>query len=314
MISSRPGAPPALASVRYAIKQSLFAVGYYHQRLSNAVFPGVAVLCYHGIRRAGEATPFSDLHVTTETFERHCRLIADACQPISLADFREARLGRRALPPRAVMVTFDDGYRGVVEHGLPLLERYGIPAVVFACAQPALERRHFWFDVLWRREGEAAVMKARALPFHEWRTLVKSMETYADAAESHRPLTLDELERLAASRLIDVGGHTMTHPTLALAPIDEQRREIVGCRTALEHALGKRIAAFAYPYGSLLEDYRPETVDIVRDAGFDLAFTTGEAFAAAQCDPFQIPRFVMLDTVGEVELAHRLVHSWHAGV
>ena len=103
----------------------------------------------------------------------------------------------------------------------------------------------------------------------------------------------------------------MTHPTLALAPIEEQRREIAGCRTALQDAIGKPVKAFAYPYGSQSEDYSAETVGIVRDAGFDLAFATGPSFATNACDPFQIPRFVMLDSVGDVELAHRFVHSWH---
>jgi peptidoglycan/xylan/chitin deacetylase (PgdA/CDA1 family) len=314
MIPSRAGAPPALSSVRHAIKQSLFAVGYYHQRLSHVAFPGVAVLCYHGVRRRGEATPFSELHVTTATFERHCRLIANGCQAISLADLRDARNGRRALPPRPVLVTFDDGYRGVIDDALPLLERYGVPAVLFTCVRPVLEKRHFWFDALWRRDGEGAVLKARALPFDQWRVLVDSIDTAADIAEIHRPLTAGELRHLAGHPLIEIGGHTMTHPTLALAPVDEQRREIAECRTALESALAKPVGAFAYPYGSLSEDYTSETVAAVRDAGFDIAFTTQPSFATPQCDPFQIPRFMMLDTVSEVELAHRLVHSWHGSV
>jgi peptidoglycan/xylan/chitin deacetylase (PgdA/CDA1 family) len=314
MIPSRAGAWPPLSSVRHAIKQSLFSVGYYHQRLSNAAFPGVAVLCYHGVRKRDEATPFSTLHVTSATFERHCRLIAGSCQPISLADFRDARNGRRALPPRPVLVAFDDGYRGVVDYALPLLERYGIPAVLFACVRPVVERRHFWFDALGRRDGEAAVLKARSLPFEQWRTLVDSIDTAADIAELHRPLTTGELRHLAGSPLIEIGGHTMTHPTLALAPVDEQRREIAGCRLALEDVLGKPVAAFAYPYGSVPGDYTSETVDVVRDAGFDVAFTTDGSFATAHCDAFQIPRFMMLDTVSDVELAHRLVHSWQGRV
>jgi hypothetical protein len=64
----------------------------------------------------------------------------------------------------------------------------------------------------------------------------------------------------------------------------------------------------------VFEDYTSDTVDLVRDARFDLAFTTGASFATPECDPFQIPRFMMLDAIGDVELAHRLVHSWHAGV
>jgi len=306
--------PPVLSSVRHAIKRSLFAVGYYHQRLSTSVFPGVAVLCYHDIRASDDSTRFSDLHVTKTTFERHCRLIADACDPISLADFRDARLSGRALPPRSVLVTFDDGYRGVLEHALPVLERYGIPAAVFVSAAPVFDGQHFWFDALSRREGETAVVKARALPYQKWRTLVESIETAAVETESHRPLTPAELERLAESPLIEIGAHTMRHPTLALAPAEDQQREVAGGRAALERVLERPVTAFAYPYGIPFTDYTAETVSVVRHARFDLAFTTGAAFATVECDPLQIPRFMMLDTVGDVELAHRLVHSWHAGV
>jgi len=314
MLASRGDAPQVLASVRHAIKQSLFAVGYYHQRLSSAALPGVAVLCYHGIRAFDEPTPLGRLHVTKATFERHCRLIADTCDPISLAEYREARRGLRTLPPRSVLVTFDDGYRGVLDHALPILERYGIPAAVFVSVTPVLDARHFWFDTLARRQGEAAVLNARTLPYQDWRVLVESIEAAAEITESHRPLTSAELARLASSPLIEIGAHTMTHPTLALAPVEDQRREIAGCRTALEHVLGGPVTAFAYPYGNPIDDYTAETVSVVRDAGFDFAFTTDASFATPESDPFQIPRFMMLDTVGDVELAHRLVHSWHAGV
>jgi len=304
--------PPVLSSVRHAIKRSLFAVGYYHQRLSTAVFPGAAVLCYHDIRASDDSTRFSDLHVTEATFERHCRLIADACDPISLDDFREARESGRVLPPRSVIVTFDDGYRGVLDHALPILERYGIPATVFVSIAPVLKGQHFWFDAQSRREGEASVVNARMLPYRQWRALVESIETMAVDTESHRPLTRSELERLAESPLIEIGAHTMTHPTLALAPAADQQREVAGCREALERVLERRVTAFAYPYGNPVADYTPETVNVVRQARFDLAFTTGASFATVECDALQIPRFMMLDTVGDVELAHRLVHSWQS--
>src|SRR5262245_19564943 len=162
MLASPGGSPSVRSSVPHAIKRSLFAIGYYHQRLATAVFPGVAVLCYHGIGTADDSTRFSDLHVTDATFERHCRFISDTCDPISLAEFREARQGGRALPPRSVIVTFYDGYRGVLDHALPIIERYAIPAAVFVSAEPVLNGHHFWFDALHRLEGETAVADARA--------------------------------------------------------------------------------------------------------------------------------------------------------
>src|SRR3954466_2989672 len=76
----RPSEPaPALSGLRRVAKQALLAVGYYRQRLSQFDFPGVAVLCYHSVRDNDEDVPFNQLHVTRETFERHCKVIAETC-------------------------------------------------------------------------------------------------------------------------------------------------------------------------------------------------------------------------------------------
>jgi peptidoglycan/xylan/chitin deacetylase (PgdA/CDA1 family) len=302
---------PPFPGVRRAAKQALFAVGYYRRRLSQIEFPGVAILCYHGVRADDqESAPFNELHVTTQTFERHCRLLAESCNPISLDDLRAARAGTRTLPPRPVMVTFDDGYRGVLDYALPVLERHQVPAVVFACAGPVLGGTSFWFDVLYRTSGESAVLEAKRAPYAEWKALVARIETAAPVSERHRPLTLEELRRLAASPLIEIGGHTMSHPTLALTPLDEQYREIVGCRRVLQDAIKKPIESFAYPFGRVSQDYSADTVAVVKQAAFSLAFNTAESFGTVSGDPHQIPRFVMLESVDDVELAHRLSHSW----
>jgi peptidoglycan/xylan/chitin deacetylase (PgdA/CDA1 family) len=123
-------------------------------------------------------------------------------------------------------------------------------------------------------------------------------------------LTVDELKRLAGSALVDIGGHTMSHPTLALMSIDEQELEIGGCRDALTRLLGTSMDAFAYPYGSSTTDYSDDTVAVVKEAGFTVAFTTAQSFARVDGNPYEIPRFVMLESIDEAELAHRLSFSW----
>jgi peptidoglycan/xylan/chitin deacetylase (PgdA/CDA1 family) len=305
-------------NARQAAKQALFNVGYYHQRLAQSEFAGVAILCYHGLRsRTDPPAPFNDLHVDLDVFDAHCRFIATACDPISLDDFRAALDGRRALPPRPVIVTFDDGYRSVLEHGLPTLERHGIPAAVFVCIEPVLRSQHFWFDTLCRQEDEEAVLRAAAMPYREWRRQKESMAAGCYEHEKHRPLTVRELRQLASSPLIEIGGHTLSHPALARASVEEQRCEIAGCRTALEDAIGKRVNAFAYPFGQTGVHYTAETAGRVREAGFDLAFSTQPSLARTDDGSFDVPRFVVLDAVTDVELAHRLTHSWnlsHAGV
>ena len=302
---------PPLGVLRRAAKRALFDAGYYRRQLARVTFPGVAILCYHSVRGAETDVPFAELHVSSDTFERHCKLIAECCDPMSLADLRAAREGALPLPPRPVILTFDDGYVGVLEHALPVLEKYGLPAAVFACTGPIVEQQHFWFDVLYRRDGEDAVLNAKRSTFSRWSTIRASLHQRVDLHEKHRPMDVHELGRLAASSLIEIGAHTTTHPTLAVEPSDEQRHEIQNCRATLQDLLRRPIDAFAYPYGSLRQDYSAETVDIVRDTGFDLAFTTGSSFASPDGGPFEIPRFVMLDSVSDAELAHRLVYSWH---
>lgn len=299
-------------AVRRVVKHTLFSVGYYHQRLAQSGFPGIAILCYHGIRsRIDPRVPFNELHVDPDVFDAHCRLIATACNPISLDDFRGVLESNRPLPPRPVIVTFDDGYRSVLEYGLPSLEQYGIPAAVFVCTEPVLRSQHFWFDTLCRRQGEQAVLDAATIPYQDWRRQKDSMAAPCYEHEKHRPMTVTELRQLAASPLIEIGGHTLTHPALARASVDEQRCEIAGNRTALEELIGKPVNAFAYPFGQIGTHYSPETVAVVRQAGFDMAFTTEPSFVTNHEDTCDIPRFVILDAVTDVELAHRLTHSWH---
>ena len=302
---------PSSPALRRLAKYGLHSTGYYRRRLSQVEFPGVAVLCYHGIRGdEPEEPPFRDLHVASSAFEGHCRFLRDCCSPISTAQLLAA-LDGAPLPPRPVLVTFDDGYRSLVEQGLPILERYEIPAAVFVCVEPVERREHFWFDSTYRRRGESAVLAARSVPIAEWRALVDAAAMPADEADAHRPMTVDELRRLASSPLIEIGGHTMTHLTLALASVDEQRYEIEKCRDELASLTGKRPTGFAYPYGLRPGDYSSETMTLIAEAGFRYAFSTLQQFARLDCDRFEIPRFVMLDGVDEAELAHRLAYSWH---
>src|SRR5262249_15362391 len=145
--------PVSQASLKFAVtqqgKRGLLALGHYRRALRETRFPGVAVLCYHALRADAappRPMPFRKLPVRASTFAEHCRVVRAACDPISLDDWRAAINGKAPLPPRPVLVTFDDGYRSVLTIGAPILASYRIPAVVFACTEPMEQRRLVWFD------------------------------------------------------------------------------------------------------------------------------------------------------------------------
>ena len=229
---------------------------------------------------------------------------------MSLADLIEAIEGRRSLPDRPVLITFDDGYRGVLTHALPVLERYRLPAAVFITTDPVANGEHFWFDAVFRESGEAAVRDAqRSMP--EWRAVTARFRRRAEPTSAMAPLTIDELQTLAAHPLIDIGAHTRSHVMLQIASASQQEDEIAGSRAQLESWLGRPVRAFAYPYGMPDVDYSSEAVASVVAAGYQCAFSTRPAFATASGDRWQLPRFTMLHSIDQAELFHRMTHSWH---
>ena len=118
---------------------------------------------------------------------------------------------------------------------------------------------------------------------------------------THRPLSLDEVVRLAQGELIEIGAHTVTHPARAVLPAASQRDEIMQSKARLEETLDRPVSSFAYPHGSRAE----ETVSIVRKAGFARACTTDANIVEGATDPFQLPRVPVQDWDGR-EFTRRL--------
>jgi len=296
-----------------SIKRGLLAAGHYRRALRRSRFPGVAVLGYHGLRGddwpAG-SMPFENLHVRASTFEAHCRVIRETCDPIALDDWRAALVGKAPLPPRPVLVTFDDGYRSVFTIGAPILAASNLPAVVFACSDPMERRRLLWFDDVAAREGEAAVEPWKAREYRSWLSACATdTESIADA-DPRALLTVPELQVLSRQRGIEIGAHTARHPILAQAAPAAQRAEIAENRAALEAWTGRPVRAFAYPNGRPGVDYNSETVAILRDLGFDFGFTMRPAFAAAGEPSLERSRFMVVSEVMGAELAHRMAYAW----
>ena len=306
-------AAPSVTMFAPPVKAALLAAGWYARQLDSATFPGVLVLCYHGLRSASwrdREPAFPNLHVHETTFEGHCRVIAQTCQPIGIGQWRAAIAGGQPLPPRPVLMTFDDGYRSVFDVARPILLRYHMPAAIFICSDPVRRRQLLWFDAVARRRGgEAAAQSCRMLPYDEWRAAVDACATPAADDDPLAPMTAEQIRTLVADGF-DVGVHTATHAPLSHAPLDEQRVELSSCREALEGWTGGPVTALAYPWGKPQTDYTDETVGIASHLGFDVAFTTAPSFARPDERPLERSRFLVLSEVTPAELAHRMTYSW----
>jgi peptidoglycan/xylan/chitin deacetylase (PgdA/CDA1 family) len=164
------------------------------------------------------------------------------------------------LPPRAVLITFDDGYRDNLANAAEVLERHGYPAVLFVPIG--------YLD------------EERPLP-HEERLAANGLV--------NGTLEWDQLADLERHG-IRVESHGISHRPLADLEVDEAAREIIISKLRLEERLGRPVRAFSYVKGSEAH-YRPVHLSLIKQAGYDVAFTSISGSNSAATDPLQLHRY-----------------------
>jgi peptidoglycan/xylan/chitin deacetylase (PgdA/CDA1 family) len=118
-------------------------------------------------------------------------------------------------------------------------------------------------------------------------------------------MTTEELRRVQAAGIVELGAHTVHHCPLSKRGVEEQRREILGSREQCEALVGRAPTSFAYPYGMLNATSR----DVVAECGFARACTTSEDLVWTDADPLLLPRFNAPDFGGE-DFERRLRSLW----
>lgn len=108
---------------------------------------------------------------------------------------------------------------------------------------------------------------------------------------SHRSMTRQEIQTLAAEGVISFGAHSVNHPALSELSREDQRTEIETSREVCAELLGEAPSTFAYPFG----DYSDVTVDVVRKAGFAVAVTTDADVVRKGANHLRLPRLQVGD-------------------
>ena len=164
------------------------------------------------------------------------------------------------LPNGAVLLTFDDGYGDNLENAAPVLRKYGYPAVLFVPIGYLDDRRPLPHD-----------------------------EHLAAHGVVNRTLDWEELAELERDG-VRIESHGISHRPLADLEVDESAREIVLSKLRLEERLGRPVRAFSYVKGSEAH-YRPVHLSLLRQAGYDVAFTSVSGSNSRTTDPLQLHRY-----------------------
>lgn len=301
----------------------------------------LTILCYHGVSLQDEHEWDPELFVTPGFLRRRFEILRDGGYVVLPLGEAVQKLGRGTLPPRCVVLTFDDGFHDFVAAAVPVLEEFGYPATTYVSTYHCVHQRPIMGltlrYLLWRSRlqvlapsvlpGQGDPIDLRYLQQRE--TLAASLFNEAEALSGDREAQQawlgDVATRLGidwgsivrtrlfhlmtpaevadvARRGIDVQLHTHRHRT----PREESafRREVLENRRILEDLARRPARHFCYPSG----DVDPVFLPWLRDLEVDTATTCEVAMAKADDDPLLLPRYV--DTMAQSELDFE---SWLSG-
>ncbi|MBK9745576.1 MAG: polysaccharide deacetylase family protein [Chloroflexi bacterium] len=270
------------------------------EHIRPAVSTRFHVLTYHRVDEVHahpERSP-ALLSATPAEFEQQMRYLSACCQVISSADLVRIVEAGRPLPPRTVLITFDDAYTCFAEHAFPIMQRYGLPVTLFVpTAFPDQPERIFWWDQLYhaifttrcqcvqtpvgelqlempaqRRQAFKALREyVKSQPHERAMQWVSELVTALDVA----PLTQGAVLSWAQLRALAKAGvtlcpHTRTHPLLNRISAEAACAEAVGALRDLELQIGSTLPVIAYPGGGISD----AVTQVLRQEGFVLGYTT----------------------------------------
>jgi peptidoglycan/xylan/chitin deacetylase (PgdA/CDA1 family) len=288
------------------------------------------ILCYHGVSMGDEHSSHPVMFLTPATFARRMDMLNRlGCNVLGLAEaLRRLQVGD--LPPRSVVLTFDDGWADFHKEAFPILRNHNFPATVYLTTYYCLFNRPIFRFALgymfWKRKG--TIIENREVPWlpdkldlqtpESRDALIRQIDVYAkqknlsgkekdDLAAQIAALVGFDYQAFLRERLmrlmnpaevtevskggIDIQLHTHRHRT----PLDRTRflAEIAENRQiVLDLASGSDASHFCYPSGAV----RPDFVSWLREAGVQSATTCEVGLSSCKSNPLLLPR--LLDHCG----------------
>ena len=251
--------------------------------------------------------------ITRKHFEAALEFISRHYTPVALKDVIADSDGR-GLPPRPVLVTFDDAYRSVREFAAPLCSKFGVPGVFFLNGasldnqQLALENLVCYVANLFGLNTINAAIRSvnvtgdlvirsltevfsRFLPGtsltgrEAFRRALIELAGIGDgdlAEEARLYLSGPQLRDLATFNF-EIGNHTYTHANCRSLSAGDFAGEIDRNKAMLEAASGTKVRSFSVPYGSSA-DLTPDLVAHLQRSGYEAVFLA-EGRANSSCTP-----------------------------
>ena len=292
----------------------------------------LTVLNYHRIDdpyRPDFDTFKPNVSATPEEFARQMDYVCRHYSVITCQELLQWLNGEIPLPPRPLLITFDDGYYDNLKYAAPVLMKRSLPAVIFLTTSFMGVKKPFYWDyvayLFCHTEKSIAQLPlmgevswtnpiSRDKIVNYWVNMIKKVPDYKkkqavaelekelevsapDHFFSNLYLTWEQVYEMANNGF-EFGSHTVNHPILTRIPLTQVDEELRESKRQIEQRLQKPVLAFAYPNG-LEHDFSTDVFDSVRKAQIPLAFTLlpgPVSLSAVKKNPLTIRRIFLMYT------------------
>lgn len=278
----------------------------------------IGVLYFHRVLQKKD--PFFPDDFTEKEFSNLLDVLKSSFELCSISEGLTKSTSHSGKP--ILCISFDDGYFDNFSNALPILQDKGVKATFFV-ATSGVEKGHLDQDIVehWFRTVDEKLipLALRNVPggpeLGDSPTRANAYQTYLDyfkylPPEYQAKVALERLKQIHPlskfkdcmmkpehiKRLVElgheVGGHTHTHRILTTVNDEEALKEIRYCKKTLEEWSGERVSLFAYPNGNPKKDFNEAHVSMVRECGFDFAFSTRDGGIQVGENSYEVNRFL----------------------
>ena len=290
--------------MKHLVKSVLFFISYYsgiERVLARLIKPrAVAILMYHGVCDQAALPPEINFHLPREEFEQQMRTLKSRYRVIPLEDVVTCLQEGKPLE-KAVVITFDDGYRNNALYAARILKELGLPYTVYVSTSYVESRtwiplnRVYWLWSEGRLSSEQmreARKRIRGNPsgveIPELSEIAEPSAVSRAAEESFGMMTWEEMQGMA-NEGAEFGSHTHTHCNMAIESDERQREELNTSKRLLERYIAAPVRSFAYPYGRNAQVSAAARENIIQ-AGYNCALSAEHGLITDDSDRFSLPR------------------------
>lgn len=237
----------------------------------------IPILMYHHLDEMNQ----NALTVNPVIFEQQMELLkAKGYTTITDHDLELFYQGKKLLPDKPVMITFDDGYRSNYQYAFPTLQKLNMKGTIF---------------------------------------LITDSIEHPEKHDSPYPkLKWDQVEEMSASGLVSFQSHTndmhqsiegKRNKGVILGPVNRESikqhekrvlTDLAVSKNLIEQHTGKPVISFSYPFGS----YSSDSEKLVKQAGFKISYTTDFGYNKKSVGPYLLKR---VNVHGNASADHILV-------